>query len=201
MQLVGRIPNSEPDRDAIAMQVRTFKDKAKTVLEKLDQGTDKEEEATVDESSVAKLFEEVKVMFQDLPSRIEGRLDPIRHRKRRHFHPMMVEEILHAYKPDDPIGLLMVLGLLRDDMPWLYEIGVEVYRAIQRGNPSQIQKTAKSFQMALDLASHGPFAREFHDKETYFLLRESFGVVEHYMVRALERSKEKAKRIKSPTRS
>jgi len=119
MQLVGRIPNSEPDRDAIAMQVRTFKEKAKSVLAKLETPVEKEGEESVDETSVAKLFEEVKVMFQDLPSRIEGQLDPIRHRKRRRLHPRMIEELFHMSNPNEPTFLLTIVGLLREDMPWL----------------------------------------------------------------------------------
>src|SRR5437660_4764227 len=117
------------------MQVRTFKEKAKSVLETLDETVVGGEQQSIDETSVAKLFEEVKVMFQDLPSRIEGQLDPMRHRKRR-IHPMMVDEILHMSKADEPIGLLVIVSLLRDDMPWLYELGLEVFRAIQRGNPA-----------------------------------------------------------------
>lgn len=102
MQLVGRIPNSEPDRDAIAMQVRTFKEKVKSVLTKLETPVGEEGEDSVDETSVAKLFEEVKVMFQDLPSRIEGQLDPMRQRKRRRLHPMMIEELF----PYEQVGRL-----------------------------------------------------------------------------------------------
>ena len=144
MQLVGRIPNSEPDREAIAMQVRTFKDKSKSVLETLDTAIDEQEQQSIDETSVAKLFEEVKVMFQDLPSRIEGQLDPMRHRKRRRFHPMMIDEVMHMTKPDDPIGLLTIISLFRDETPWLYEAGLEVYRAIQRGNSAQIRKAERA---------------------------------------------------------
>ncbi|HXI22264.1 MAG TPA: hypothetical protein VNG71_00210 [Pyrinomonadaceae bacterium] len=142
MQLVGRIPNSEPDREAIAMQVRTFKEKAKSVLAKLDSPADAEEEQSVDETSVAKLFEEVKVMFQDLPSRIEGQLDPIKHRKRRRFHPMLFEELMHISK-GDAVGILAAVAMFRDDMPWLYPFGAEFYRALQRGNVPEIKRTGR----------------------------------------------------------
>lgn len=197
MQLVGRIPNSEPDRDAIAMQVRTFKEKVKSVLATLDGVADEQDQETIDESSVAKLFEEVKVMFQDLPSRIEGQIDPLRHRRRRRLHPMMVEELMHMTKPDDPIGLLATLGLFREDMPWLYELGIEVYRAIQRGNTSQIRKAGNTFHKALDLTAHGPFAREFHEKETYFFLRESMELLHRYIERAIDVSEKKTAKRKA----
>src|SRR5258708_8466013 len=173
MQLVDRIPNSEPDRDAIAMQVRSFIDKAKSVLDKLDQSADEEPQPAIDETSVAKLFEEVKVMFQDLPSRIEGRLDPMR-RKRHRFHPMMVmDEFLHMSKEfDDPTGLLLLIGLFRDELPWLHEVGLEFYRAIKSGNHAQMKKAHRSIMIALDMTRHGPLGEGMRDKETYMMIRE-----------------------------
>ena len=53
---------------------------------------------------------------------------------------MMVEEILHVSEVDDPTGLLVILGMLRDDFPWLYEIGLEVHRAIKGGSLAQNQE-------------------------------------------------------------
>ena len=195
MQLVGRIPNSEPDRDAIAMQVRTFKEKAKTVLGTLDTGLDEEDQPSVDDTSVAKLFEEVKVMFQDLPSRIEGRLDPMRHRKHRRFHPMMFEEFLHFSKDhNDPTGLLLMISSFRDQVPWLYEIGLEAYRAIKDGDPVMIEKAVNSVRKAVDFARHSPFMEDFQDKETHFLVRELPEILERYLVTAMESPKRMTRR-------
>lgn len=112
IQLLERIPNSEPDKDAIQMQVKSFIQKATEILKKLGDAKDsKQDKVVVDETSVAKLFEEVKIMFQDLPSRVESRLsdsiDPMRKRKMRRFDPMFFEEMLHfSEKSDDPFGLL-----------------------------------------------------------------------------------------------
>jgi hypothetical protein len=93
MQLVRRIPNAEPDREVIEMQVKSFRQKAAEILKELD--SDVQEEEPSGEDSVAKLFEEIKLMFQELPSRVEGRLDPHRRKKFRRFHPMMLEEAMH----------------------------------------------------------------------------------------------------------
>jgi DNA-binding CsgD family transcriptional regulator len=184
MQLVGRIPNSEPDRDAIAMQVRTFNEKAKTVLDKLDARVDEEDQPSVDDTSVARLFEEVKVMFQDLPSRIEGRLDPMRHKRHRRFHPMMLEEFLHFSKNlDDPTWLLLIISLFRDELPWLYEVGLEAYRAIKDGDPATIEKAVRSFRTTVDFARHAPFMEGFQDKDTHFMVMELPNILEKYILR------------------
>jgi hypothetical protein len=99
MQLVARIPGSEPDREAIQMQVTTFLSRVKSVLAALDNVTTKtEHKPTNDANTVAKLFEEVKVMFQDLPQRLDRQIsdgtDRNKKRRMRRFHPMMVEEMM-----------------------------------------------------------------------------------------------------------
>lgn len=39
---------------------------------------------------------------------------------------------------------LIFLSLLRDDVPWLYEPGMEFYRALQRGKPNEIQRAREA---------------------------------------------------------
>ena len=72
---------------------------------------------------------------------------PFRSRKMR-LHPMMVHELGHMLreKPGDPIALLMVASLFREDMPWLYEIGMEAYRACKGGSPEEAVAARRRFQ-------------------------------------------------------
>ena len=187
MQLVKRIPNSEPDHDAIELQVKTFKQKALKIPQNLDGAKDKKDEkTTVDDTSVAKLFEEVKLMFQDLPSRVEGRIvdtmDPLRRRKSRRFHPMMFEDMLHfSSKMEEPLGILIAISLFRDELPWLYEIGLDFYRTIKSGNPNEIEKASILFHRAIDFVSNGPMGEMFMDsKESFMMLRELQRMLERY---------------------
>jgi hypothetical protein len=90
-QLVDRIPNSEPDRDTIKFQVGKFKVKANEILEKIGKPDKKQvtikQDVSVNEieNSSAKLFEEIKVMFQDLPSRIDKTSRPDREKNAGRF--------------------------------------------------------------------------------------------------------------------
>lgn len=125
-QLVNRIPNSEPDKDTIKFQVGKFRQAVGEILKKLDgSGTHestKKSAANVKEieNSSAKLFEEIKIMFQDLPSRIERANLPEGRRRKRRFHPGMLEEMMHFSK-NPKIGLKMALSLYREKMPWIYD--------------------------------------------------------------------------------
>lgn len=199
MQLVRRIPNSEPDQDAILMQVKAFKVKVAEILKKLDSDKDKnQDKAAMDETSVAKLFEEVKLMFQDLPSRIEGRLDPMRRHKIRRLRPMMLEELLHRFShTDDPIGFLVIISWLREDFPWLYEIGMETYRTIKTATPEESEKACHNFHRVMEFTMHGPFFEEFMDsKEGYMVMRELPMILDKFMHNYLMDRKKVARKDK-----
>ncbi|HLX48479.1 MAG TPA: hypothetical protein VKS82_09110 [Streptosporangiaceae bacterium] len=72
MQLIRRLPNAEPDRQTIRDQVEVFINTARLVPGAA--GDAEDGDYTRDEVSSSKLFEEIKVMFTDLPSRLEARV-------------------------------------------------------------------------------------------------------------------------------
>jgi hypothetical protein len=122
-----------------------------------------------EETSVAKFFEEIKVLVSDLPSRVAGQLGSDsqfgRTRRRRRFHPMMFDELLHhpAFRESPEAAGLPVLILfssLRDDFPWLYELGVQLYRAIEADDPAAIERARKTLISTLKMTTHGPFFPE-----------------------------------------
>lgn len=120
-----------------------------------------------EQRSLAELFEEFKGMVENLPSRIEGRLEnDSRRRKRRRFHPGMFEEMMYVTKiSDDPnLGFLMMLSFLKEDMPWIYEIGMETYRGLKKAKTMlQKQKLVSNFEKVLEMMRH-PIMMEFSDR-------------------------------------
>jgi hypothetical protein len=203
MQLLSRVPDSEPDREAVQMQVMSFRARLDQLL-KQPQGSDAEEaEAPTDSSSVAKLFEEIKVMFQDMPSRVEARLTeggaPIQHRRLRRLHPLLFEEFLHMVsdEPGDPIGLLMVAGMVRDDFPWLYELILEAYREARAGNSAAARKAIRRLRRARKGMMGGPWMEELgvhpRDMET---IMELPMMLDHYLGRFEEKGGRRASKAK-----
>lgn len=124
----------------------------------------------------SKTFEEMRTMIEQLPSKIEDRLDPDFRRKRRRFHPMMIEELLHfEMKEEDPNHVfLMMISLFKDDFPWIYEIGLETYRGL-KSSKSKAEKTKllESFERTFEIVRH-PMMREFYGKseDMYMLSKE-----------------------------
>jgi len=190
-QLVKRIPNSEPDKDTIKFQVGKFKQSITDILNKLDTPTKKDggTKSSADvrdiENSSAKLFEEIKIMFQDLPSRIE-RANPTESRKRRRrIHPGMLEEMIHMTK-DGKLGIRIALSFYREKMPWVYDEGILLLNKIEGSKtPATIKRHLHEFEELLMVSTRNPMMEEFlmEDKEDFFLLMELPKVI----LRSLER--------------
>lgn len=189
-QLARRVPNLELDGDVVKGQVEMFKATETELLKKLASGSSKAEtKEEVDESAVAKLAEEMKA----LPSRVAERLvesgDPFRRRRIRRFHPMMFEELMHmSGEPGDPVAILMAASLVRDDMPWLYELSMEVYRAAKEGDAEAIEREIMRLHRFSDLMMRGPFMEElgYGGKETHMFAMEFPRMLEHTLRRTLE---------------
>lgn len=177
-QLVDRIPNSEPDEDTIKFQVGKFKESITKILKTNNEIVSEEtSDVSIKDNSSAKLFEEIKVMFKDLPSRIEGNIHPeFRSKKKRRFHPMMMEEMIHLSK-NNKVGILIALGMLRDTMPWLYDVGIETLRKID--SKCAIKEKEHSFFEFCELikmTTRHPMMHEFMDINSTddFIMYEEF---------------------------
>lgn len=192
IQLVGRIPNAEPDNEVVRMQVEAFKEKVAPLLEVRNEDNSKTAES--DDSSVAKIFEEIKVMFQDLPARIERRVDPdvsSTRRRNRRMHPKMLDEFMHmtSKEASSNISILIVASLLKDDFPWLYDLAVEVYRKLESDHPRAAESLLQYYKIFEHLL-HGPFMWEMggRTKDRMFEMEELIMYSRHLLEKNLDRT-------------
>ena len=116
-------------------------------------------------------------MFQDLPSRIESRIhsDYSRERGQKRLDPRMIEELI-AMGPNPTMGMYMALGLLRDQMPWIYESGMETIRFIKsKATKKDKDKAVMEFEEIIEMTKQSFFIEEYfmsNNKEDYILFRE-----------------------------
>lgn len=192
--LVKKVPGLDPDESILKTFVDTFKKKATDITAKHSMSaTEVTKKENVDETSVAKLFEEVKIMFEDLPSKIESRVDPD-FRRRRRFHPEMIDELLHMGKGvKSHIPILMVLSFFRNDFPWLYEIGNETLKVIQsKKSPKEKEMAIREFLEIFEFSFRHPMMREMTmgSKEYHMMFRETHHILERYFHRFISEPKE-----------
>lgn len=134
IQLVKRIPNAEPDSSVVRSQVSVFRVKVAAAFAK-ENGNAKPEKEDQASDAVAKMFEEIKLMYQELPGRISRRTDPERlenRRRRALLRPQLMMEMSEYSERDfsSPVSILFILSSFKEDFPWLYDFGVEVFRKI-----------------------------------------------------------------------
>ncbi|MEK7438013.1 MAG: toll/interleukin-1 receptor domain-containing protein [Pseudomonadota bacterium] len=134
------------------------------------------------------ILEELVASVRSLDSRLrevsDGNPDSVRHRRMK-LHPMMFREMAHMVggEPGNPIGLLVLASMFRADMPWLYELAMEAYRASNAGLPEEAARAKRQFKRAVDVMRHGPYMEEMgvDPHMLHMLMRE----LDHPMTREL----------------
>lgn len=195
LELVKKVPGLDPDENIVKTLVETFKKKTNELITKNSKAvTEVKKKEDVADTSVAKLFEEVKIMFEDLPSRIENRVDPEFKRRRMRFHPMMMEELLHFGKGvNSHIPILMALSIFKNEFPWIYEIGNETLKLLQsKKTPKEKQMAVREFLEIYEFTFRHPMMREMtmHSKDYHMMFRETQHIFEKYFHRYLSEGKE-----------
>lgn len=189
VQLVNRIPNAEPDREVIKKQVEAFKEQVDEIIKKqpIVESNDGE---LMEDSSVAKLFEEVKIMFQDLPARIERNIELPNKRRRFRIHPKMLDELMFMSEKssdDTYFGFLILISLYKDDFPWIYEIGKETYDILKTSKSiSAKEKAVSDFRRLIKNTFRHPLIMELGgSKEQMMMMEDLMHFADMYLVRMI----------------
>ena len=198
MQLLARNPDASPREEAVHRQVQAFLQAVEKLLSAAGKSTVKPE---TDETSTAKLFEEVKAMVRELPERVDDRVRSFVRRgspkDMRRIHPMMFEELLFSPRYSRPDGSqnvawLMFISIFKDDLPWLYEIGLELYRAWRDGNEKAMDVAARNFRYAVKATLHGPMLHETmgpDGEELLAMVRHLPELTDHFISRHMMRAR------------
>jgi hypothetical protein len=123
------------------------------------------------------LLGEIQTGLRTLNSRLDESFDGLRipGLRRGRFHPMMFRELIHMNSSISPaFGVLIMASLFRDNMPWLYEMGTEIYRTSKHGSSDELQAAVREFRHAVEFSVHGPMSREFfgRNKEMFMAMEE-----------------------------
>jgi TIR domain len=114
-------------------------------------------------------------------------------RSRRRFHPFMAREMSHmlAEKPGDPITLLVLASMIREEIPWLYELGIEAYRAAKSGNKQEAHDALRRFRRAAEFTMKGGPIEEFGiDFKAFHMFERE---LERFLIESEDVDEEKAK--------
>ena len=191
LQLLKRNPDANPREEAIRKRVLEFRDSVTKITDTRKKVVIKSGEDGA-EQKAAKLFEEVKAMVRDLPERIDARVQSnSRGRNSRSDYRMrlsLIEDFINykrfSERDDASIHLLLLMSVFKDDVPWIFEPGMELYRAIRSGSRRAISEASRQVISISGAMDHPMFMEAFgrDDKYSFTLFRE----LPHIIVRLVE---------------
>ncbi len=104
--------------------------------------------------------------------------------KRTKFHPMLLIELSHRFcdGPSDPIQFLIAASLFRDDLPWIYELALEAYKAAKLGDAEESLRIQSKFAKSMEILMHTPMLEEMgFDRRMYRALRELMPMLDPHL--------------------
>ena len=120
---------------------------------------------------------------------------PSARRRQRGMDQMLIEEMAHRLGegPGDPVKILLVVSQFKDEVPWLYELGVEYYRALSRTDQKETDIARHRFLRAIEVSSRMPPSEIMNDKSLYMAMRDLRRFVDDDFMRGREPSQRKAR--------
>jgi TIR domain len=145
----------------------------------------------------AEILEELVTGVRSVEMRVRDVMEDYpesRMRRRKRMHPGMIMDVTHRISDgrNDPLQLLIVASLFRDEIPWLYEIALEAYRAIRSGDMKLGRDTFIRFRDAIESLRRGPFMEMFgiDSKMTHMMLIDALEFMPSFDFEPSELSKE-----------
>ncbi len=120
---------------------------------------------------------DVKGTLMELRNRIEKYQEIQPRRPNRKINPMLIEELMHISPMFEKnfIGIQIMLSLLKDDFPWLYEAGREVLDIMKsRRSRAEKEQAIQEFAKMVEFSFEHPVMREFfgYNKELRMIYRD-----------------------------
>ena len=98
-----------------------------------------------------------------------------RKRMSRKYSSMFFDEIMHMSGKRSSYAFLMTLSLLKEDFPWIYDMGKELIDILKSGNSSDEKTIAiREFRDMVDFTFSHPMMRDMfgHTKDSIMFMKE-----------------------------
>lgn len=128
------------------------------------------------ESSISSSIDEVKFILREMVEHSERHGGSLSGRGRR-FHPDIFQELIHLLPNDDNkfVGLRFALAMVRQELPWIYDVGIEAINIIKSDCPTEDKHEAYlQFDRLLTISFEHPLMRKTfdHTKDSRMLYHE-----------------------------
>jgi len=145
------------------------------------------------------VLEELVSSVRNLDAKMRDDVDDVRSfrgSKRNHFKNMMVDDLIHSLPTgsSDPMCVLIVASLVRDDFPWIYDLANQVSISLSNGNLRGAKMPARRLQDAVQILCRSPLSSEYGSRP-FHMLSDIVGIAMRY---AENQRSEKDRSAKDP---
>lgn len=127
-----------------------------------------------------------KKLLEELPRQIANQINISQSKtKERHLDRLMIRDLMESANGiNQDISLLMILSLYREQLPWVYDIGLEAYKLANEGDLKGAREVIRSLREVIMLTSKSFWSMElFDNKEEYrFVLKELPALLDRYLM-------------------
>lgn len=144
-------------------------------------------------SSLGSNLEELGGMIQMLVDRSERFDETMSIRKSRRFHPMLFDELMQitlSEGGDGLVGAQMALGIIRSQLPWVYDAGMETVGILRSKIPKDEKHQALThFKRIMNFSLEHPLMQEMHSSsnEMHFLAKRVYELLVDVFENSLKR--------------
>ena len=130
------------------------------------------------DKSVEINLNEIKENIEIIKDKLQKNLRETSNNRRKKFHPMFIEELLHINTrfENNLTGIQITLTLFKNDYPWIYDAGIEIVNKIKSSIPNKEKiELIENFYHLMEFTFEHPMMREIYgirDNELIMLGRE-----------------------------
>jgi len=180
VKAINQVAENKASDDIVAQLVPTLWPTLNAALEKIPATQTSGKSARPQREILEELVSGVRnlnVQMRDLDSDDHYDRSLFNRRRKRRLHPAMLQEIAFISRKDfkDPlVALLIVSGLIRQEIPWMAEILTEGYREMRDAKPSVARKSINRIRNTVMGLTHGPIIMELlgESKSAHMLVEE-----------------------------
>jgi TIR domain-containing protein len=149
IDLIRHNLHTEPPIDTVQREVKDFREKIshEASLPRRAESRGNGQEIA------ARIYEEVKLIARGMHKNSTAKLLGTRFFDE---FPLIPADRPGSY---DATRWMMFIGVLRDDLPWLYEIGLELYRALSTGSPLEIETAKEKMLRSVRMTAQNDWLR------------------------------------------
>lgn len=128
-------------------------------------------------------IDELKERLNITLSKFETNMDFEERRTTRKYKTMFMDELIHSVLPDcqKQYAFLIVLSMVQDKLPWVYNIGKELLEILSSKNSVDVKLEAiNNFKRIMEISFEHPIMRDVYmrKKGDYMLMRD----MEHMLI-------------------